>query len=209
MKSKLLIILLLVFGTPTFAQLTKSVVENKFPLLKLPYTTKDLVSKLYIYDGPINDPSAVKFLKSEVTPILKSYKDGAMYFENNSKCYAIGRIVNAGKTFILYLESARNKNTGYGENQIFIVSLDNNYQPVESKSIGYYYETTSYDNESNTIYNITDIYASILSLPNGLNLKIFDNNEKNKNMQSIIKKDTYNYDFFFNTSGKLIEIPKK
>ena len=88
-----------------------------------------------------------------------------MYFENNSKCYAIGRIVNAGKTFILYLESAMNKNTGYGENQIFIVSLDNNYQPVESKSIGYYYETTSYDNESNTIYNITDIYASILSLP--------------------------------------------
>ena len=65
MKSKLLIILLLVFGTPTFAQLTKSVVENKFPLLKLPYTTKDLVSKLYIYDGPINEPSSVKFLKSE------------------------------------------------------------------------------------------------------------------------------------------------
>jgi hypothetical protein len=149
-----LFLFILFFSSKAFSQLTKSVVDLKFPLLNLPYSTKGQLTTDGLIDRPVN-LATDKFIKSDVSKELKYYDNRVFYFENNSKCYSLGKIINEGRTYILYVESVTAKDKNYGYNRSYIVPLNKDYQPINFFLLNEY---TLYKKENNTLYSGKDTY---------------------------------------------------
>ncbi len=137
MKSKLILFLAVIFTLPTFAQLNKTVVEAKFPLLNLPYDTKGLLFMSYNIKEQFN-PAKAKFVGEEISDIIKKYLNTNLFINENAKHYAIGRLNYANRSYVIYLEASMNPDTKTGLNEIFIISLDEAYQPINMQSLSYY-----------------------------------------------------------------------
>lgn len=209
MKTRLILIALTVLSFPAFSQLNKTIVESKFPLLDLPYSTKGLLTEIYVFDGAV-DPQYHKFIKSDITTLMSGFKNNDMfYIAEESKYYAIGRISNGNQNFILFLEARADRNSGYGIHEIFIVSLNKSYQPVEIKSIAYLEKSTGFDKDSNSIYRTTHIFSDLAILKSKLSITLTDTYVVEVMPGNVkIENESYTEKFHFNSADKLIEETK-
>jgi hypothetical protein len=203
MKVKTLILLLISLSNQTFAQLTKSVVDLDFPTLALPYSTQGQLNTNGLIERPIN-LTVDKFLKRDVSKELKFYDKKMFYFEKNSRCYSLGKIVNDGQIFILYMESVVVKNKNYGYNRSYLVPLKNDYQPVEFYLINEY---TVYNRENNTLYNSKDTYWEFFIKDKLLYAIAKDARTKYKLADQVNPAiDLKEYKYVFDSDGKLKDV---
>lgn len=209
MKKKLYVLLLIVFISPTaFAQLNKSTLEEKFPLLNLPYELGISMIPLPEKNGRA-DVSKYPFLKDDVTTMVFD----AMKDENNNfkpevykksissptaKINAIGRISIGKQNFIVYnLNDA--KSDAY-INVVYVASLDDNYKIVDISNIAFY---AIFANEDKS-YRVTRILRNASLSNNKLILKETDRFIKNvasdgkESLNTQISTTAY----IFNADGK-------
>ncbi len=210
-KYRFTLLLLLIFSFPSFAQLNKEVVETKFPLLKLPYTTKGMVASFYNDEGKMTSIADSKYLKSDITSYIKTYTEGSFNFEISSKYFSIGRVSFAGKLYLIYVESSTSMNDGKGVNFIYMVSLKNDFQPVEAGMIGKYSKFQDFDSSGNSIYYITDVYSTISVLNNKLNIKSIWEDKTRKFDDKVdkmvdVKSEIEVVNSQFDANGKIVDL---
>ena len=202
MKIKLLLFILL-FHLKAFSQLTKEIVETKFPLIKLPYSSQGLITNNGLANRPVNLVTD-KFLKSDVTAALKFYDKKEFYFEEGSKCYSLGKIINGAQIYILYLESVKVRNKNYGHNRCYLVSLNKDYQPFNFFLINEYID---YSVGTNTLYSSRDTYHDFLVKDNLLYATAKDVRTKLKLAQQTAPAVILEvYKYVFDDNGNLKEI---
>jgi hypothetical protein len=203
MKIKMLTILLLLIAAQTYGQLNKSIVDTQFPTLVLPYTTQGILTKNGLTNRPIN-LATDKYLKSDVTAALKFYDKKEFYFEESSKCYSLGKIINGTQIYILYIESVKEKNKNYGYNRCYLVSLNKAYQPLNFFLINEYID---YSVGSNTLYSSRDTYYDFMIKDNLLYATAKDVRTKLKLAQQTtpaVISEVYKY--VFDVNGALKDI---
>ena len=202
---KYLVVVFLFFSLSALAQFTKQSIEKDFPKLKLPFDNKGMLFSINSKAGMLN-PAEVKFVKGEITNLINKYKDGVLIVNEAAKHYAIGRIVFGDKNYILYLESSVNEDTNIGVNEMFVVSLKNDYQPIQSQSISYYYQTfLEFKLPAYQLVETIHHYGEISEINNQLNLKITQITQKDKMPQDVnIEKRIDIYEYIFDEYGILI-----
>lgn len=159
MKLNLLFFLLLFVGKQTFAQFTNSLIETEFPTLDLPFTTKGLLADKGLLARPV-DLNLDKFLKADVTKELKYYDKKSYYFEDNSKCYALGKFTINEMVYLLFVESSPlGSKKDFGFNRVLMFSLDKSHQLSNYFTIA---EFVRYTEKTNTLYQSRDSYWSFI-----------------------------------------------
>lgn len=130
---------LIFFGVNASAQLTKQIVEKEFPVLELPYDTKGMLATSY---NPTQflDAENVYFVKAEITTILKKYTNTNLIINEHGKQYAVGRLKFVNRNYAVYIETSVDPENKEATNELFILSLDDVYQPINAQSLGYYHQ---------------------------------------------------------------------
>lgn len=193
----------------SYGQFTKENIEEDFPLLTLPYDTKGVLFRSYTPKS-ILEPSKTKFIKAEISDIIKKYQNTNLIINTDAKHYAIGRLNYADRNYILYLETSMNPDTKSSMNEIFIVSLDEAYQPINAQSISYYsQEFQEIKNPDSQIIKTDHSFALVSNKDKKLNIALTVINQEDKFPGDIhLQYNKHESEHYFDEDGRLNEVYK-